>query len=124
VSNPDDGTLPAALRSLSLTQLPSRFYLVLQVAVPMAFQFGSWGWRRAAASMVVVSAFGVWALCEQRIDQSRGSDEAMSNPAPGALFRLLHTVAGVIAGLTGAGLVVDAIIRFLSVGFRCPGCAG
>jgi hypothetical protein len=123
-SNPDDGTLPAALRALSLTQLPARFYLVLQLAVPMAFQFWSWGWRRAAASMVLVSAFGVWALCVQRLDQSSGSDAAMSNPAPGRGFRLLHRAAGVVAGLTGAGLVVDGIIRFLSIVFKCPGCAG
>lgn len=122
VNAQDDGTLPAAIRALSVTQLPARFYLVLQLAVPMAFQFWSWGWHRAAALMILVSAFGVWALCEQRLGQS--GDAMMTDPAPGRGLRLLHAVAGLVAALTCAGLVLDTIVRFLSVVFKCPGCAG
>jgi hypothetical protein len=120
----DEQTLPAALRGLSLTQWPSRFYLVLQLAIPSAIQFSLWGWWRASAAMVVLSAFGVWALCEQRLDQSVAGETQMANPSPGRPLRMLHSVSGMIAGLTGAALMIDLVIRFLSIVFKCPGCAG
>lgn len=118
----DEATLPAALHSLALAQLPSRFYLGLQLALPAAVQFWAWGWPRTAGWMVVASAFGIWALGEQALDQ--GGDEMMGNGKPGWLTRIAHSVAGFEAGGLSAVLLLDLVVRFLSVVFRCPGCAG
>ena len=122
VSPPPDGTLVAALHTFAIRHVPARFYIALQLAAPAAIQCWAWGWRRAAASMVLVSAFGVWALCEQKLEQVGDTD--MGNPKPGILFRMVQRTAGILAGVMAAGLLFELFIRFMSLVFRCPGCAG
>lgn len=118
----DDATLSSALHSLALSQLPSRFYLSLQLALPAAAQAWVWGWPRIAAVLVVASAFGIWALSEQSLEQ--GGDESMGNGQPTRVLRGVHWIAGVVAGGMSAALVLDLMLRFFGVVFRCPGCAG
>lgn len=118
----DEKTLSAALHSLALSQLPSRFYLSLQLALPAAVQFWASGWFRSAACMVVASAFGIWALSEQALDQ--GGETTMGNGAPSRLLRGVHWVSGALAGGLSAVLLMDLMLRFFGLVFRCPGCAG
>ncbi|MEO8624545.1 MAG: hypothetical protein ABI625_25915 [bacterium] len=115
-------TLFAGLHSLAIQNVPSRFYLGLQLAAPAAIQLWSWGWKRSALWMVAASAFGVWALFEQKRDQA--SDTEMGNPPPGLAFRFGHRVAGVIAAATTLALLMELFFQFMGVAFRCPGCAG
>ena len=120
--NENTGTLGAELRSLALAHLPSRFYLALQLALPAAVQFWARGWTRTAACMVVASAFGIWALGEQALNES--GDAMMGNGPLKRTSRGIHWVAGVLAGGLSAVLVLDLMLRFFSLVFRCPGCAG
>ena len=117
-----DGTLVAGLHAFAIGHVPARFYLALQLAAPAAAQCWAWGWRRSAASMVLVSAFGVWALCEQIL--AHVGDTDMGNPKPGLGFRFAHRTAGLLAGTLAAGLVFELFVRIMSVVFKCPGCAG
>ncbi len=118
----DEATLSAALHSLALSHLPSQFYLGLQLALPAAVQFWAWGWHRSAGCMVVASAFGIWALGEQALDQA--GDTTMGNGPPGRLARAVHWTSGLVAGGLTAVLLLDLVLRFLGVVFKCPGCAG
>jgi len=119
---PGGPTLFAGLHSLAIRSVPSRFYLGLQLAAPAAIEFWSLGWKRSAFWMVAASAFGVWALFEQKLDQS--SDTEMGNPPPGVGFRVWHRVAGVVAGVTTLALLMEIFFQMMGVAFRCPGCAG
>ena len=81
----DDATLVAALQRCAVTQVPARFYLGLQLAIPAAIELWSLGWRRGAIAMLGVGAFGVWALFKQAIEQASAAD--MGNPAPSVWLR-------------------------------------
>ena len=111
-------TLSNTLRAVAEAHFPSQFYQVLQLAIPTAFELWSLGWYRSAAAMCAVSAFGVWALCEQR--RTAGEPPARSDVWFGGIRR----VAGTIAALTAVGIALDTFVRFMGVVFRCPGCAG
>ncbi len=111
---PHEPTLANTLRGLAEAQLPSRFYLVLQLAAPTGFELWSLGWHRSAMVMLAVSAFGVWALCEQQ----------RSALVPSAWIGVVRKSAGTLAALTAAGVALEAFLRLMSVVFRCPGCAG
>src|SRR5215211_6470133 len=63
-----DPTLGAILQQAAYAQLPSRFYALLQACMPLAVQCWSWGWHRTAGWLVVLSAFGIWALAQQQIE--------------------------------------------------------
>lgn len=121
-TRPEEGTLAAGLRTLALTQVPPRFYLALQLALPASVQLVMWGWTRTAIALVAVSAFGIWALFEQHQRQSR--DDDMANPAPGILFRVAQRIAATTASILSIGLLFESFVRLMSVAFKCPGCAG
>jgi hypothetical protein len=114
----DEQTLGALLRSIAYTRLPTQFYQVLQLAIPMAFQFWSYGLRRTALWMVVVSLFGIWALCVKRLEGTDPRDRRFAWPRIGRSLSLGG--AGALAGV----LAVETAIRFMAFVFRCPGCAG
>jgi hypothetical protein len=114
----DEATLGALLRSLPATKLPAQFYQLLQLAIPFAFQFWSYGWYRTAGWMIVTSLFGVWALCVQHLEDTDAHDRRF------VWQRIGRTVAKSAGGTLAAVLLVEGFVRFLSFVFRCPGCAG
>ncbi|MEP6491848.1 MAG: hypothetical protein ABJF01_04180 [bacterium] len=114
----DDQTLATLLRSIADTRLPTQFSQLLQLAIPFAVQFWSYGLHRTAGWMVVVSLFGLWALAVKRLD---GTDERDVRFTWARIGRYLTGRVG--TGLA-AVLTVEAVIRFMTFVFRCPGCAG
>lgn len=117
-----DATLVAELHAFAIRHVPARFYQALQLALPAAVSLSSLGWHRSAALMIAVSAFGVWALGEQRLEQAGDAD--MGDPPPGAWFHVVHRSAAVVAGLTIGILALELFIRLMTKIAACPGCAG
>jgi len=113
-----DPTLATLLHSVADTRLPTQFYQLLQLAIPFAIQFWSYGLHRTAGWMAVVSLFGMWALTVKRLDGTDKRDLRF------AWTRIGRFVTGRVGTLLAAGLAVDAVIRFMAFVFRCPGCAG
>lgn len=111
-------TLANTLRAVADAEMPARFYQVLQLALPSAYQLWGFGWHRSATLMVAVSAFGVWALCEQQ--RTSLENGARTARMVGGVRRL----AGAIATLTLCGLALETFLRLMGIVFRCPGCAG
>jgi hypothetical protein len=114
----DDQTLGALLRSVAYTRLPTQFYQMLQLAIPLAFQFWSYGLYRTALWMVVVSLFGIWALCVKRLDGTDPRDRRFAWPRIGRSLAL--GAGGALAGV----LMAEAALRFLAFALRCPRCIG
>jgi hypothetical protein len=113
-----DLTLDELLHSVAYTRLPTQFYQLLQLAIPLAAELWSWGWRQAAGWMVVVSLYGIWALCAKRLDEAE-PEERLSPWL--RIGRSLSKSAGMaVAGVLG----VAAIVRFLSFVLHSMCCAG
>ena len=113
-----DPTLDELLHSVAYTRLPAQFYQLLQLALPAAAELWSYGWYRSAGWMVVVSLYGIWALCAKRLDEA----EMERHPSPWlTIGRSVSKGAGI--ALAGA-LGIEGLVRILSFVFRCPGCAG
>ena len=111
-------TLGNALRAVADAQMPARFYQILQVALPGAYQLWGLGWHRSAAMCLAVSAFGVWALCEQQ-------RTTLEPPTRAAMVIVgVRRLAGTVAAVAVGGLAVQAFIGLMGIVFRCPGCAG
>ncbi len=113
-----DPTLDELLHSVAYTRLPSQFYQVLQLALPAAAELWSLGWHRSAGWMIVVSLYGIWALCAKRLDEM----ETDRRPSPWlTIGRSVTKGAGIaLAGVLG----IEGLVRILALVFRCPGCAG
>lgn len=121
----DDPTLANLLRSFAFGHFPTRFYQLLQLALPLAAQAWFIGFPRVAGWLLVLSAFGIWALCEQRVERDAlAVDVYHVDARPSTLARLARRVAGFSAGILAGGLAFEAFVRVLSVVFKCPGCAG
>jgi hypothetical protein len=114
----EEPTLATLLRSVAYTRLPTQFYQLLQLAIPMAFQFWSYGLHRTAGWMIVVSLFGLWALCVKRLENTDEHDVRFAWPRIGR--GLTKGIGGALAGI----LAIEAVVRFMTFVFRCPGCAG
>lgn len=114
----EEPTLVALLRSVAYTRLPTQFYQLLQLAIPFAVQFWSYGLHRTAGWMIVVSLFGLWALCVKRLEGADEHDVRFAWPRIGR--SLTKGLGGALAGI----LAIEAVIRFMAFVFRCPGCAG
>ncbi|MGQ0765569.1 MAG: hypothetical protein ACT4OZ_07885 [Gemmatimonadota bacterium] len=121
----EEPTLGAVLRGFAADQLPTRFHQFLQLGIPAAVQFAIWGAWPAAGLSLSLSAFGVWALCEQRLT---AADDQMQLVPVGERSRRLLTAARALSGAAAGGgaavLLVLAIVKVLGIVFRCPGCAG
>jgi hypothetical protein len=134
----DEPTLANVLRSVAYAHLPTRFYQLLQFGIPLGYQAWLWGWPRLAGWMAVLSAFGIWALCEQRLDQERRWE---SHRPPQAVVPAKRVAGGGGGGGPGAarvgrGVVIEGVgkhnyqvlyrpgVQLMSMVFKCPGCAG
>jgi hypothetical protein len=113
-----DPTLDELLHSVAYTRLPTQFYQLLQLAIPLAAELWSKGWHQSAGWAALVSLYGVWALCAKRIDEA--DPEERISPWP-RIGRSVTKGAGI--ALTCV-LGVAAIVKVLSFVFHCPGCAG
>jgi hypothetical protein len=114
----EEPTLGALLRSVAYHRLPTQFYQMLQMAIPFAAQLWFWGWKRSAGWMVVVSLFGLWALCEQRVDE-------LGEESPRAVWpRIARRLTGAVGALLAGGLALEGFVQLMRLVFKCPGCAG
>jgi hypothetical protein len=114
----NDVTLDELLHSAAYTGLPTQFYQLLQLAIPLAAELWSVGWHQWAGWMALVSLYGAWALCAKRIDEAETDDRLSPWLSVG---RSITKGAGLALG---GVLGVTAIVKILSLGFHCPGCAG
>jgi len=114
----EEPTLSALLRSVAYTRLPTQFYQLLQLAIPFAVQFWSYGLHRTAGWMIVVSLFGLWALCVKRLEGTDERDVRFAWPRIGR--SLTKGLGAALAGI----LAIEGIVRLMTFVFRCPGCAG
>jgi hypothetical protein len=113
-----DLTLDELLHSVAYTKLPTQFYGLLQLAIPAAAELWHYGWYRSAGWMVVVSLYGIWALCAKRIDEAE-PDERVS-----PWWRIGRSVTkGLGLSLTGV-VAVLTVVRLLSFVFHNLGGAG
>jgi hypothetical protein len=118
-------TLGAALTRFASDELPSRFHQFLQLGIPAAYQFWAWGLPRTAAWSVVLSLFGIWALCEQALERrSELARLEWRSNGSGGVLRFLRRAAGTVAGLGAAALFAEGVLYLLGAVFKCPGCAG
>ena len=120
---PRDATLDVLLRRFAFAQLPSRFYLVLQVSAPLAIQAWQFGWHRTAGWMFALGSFGVWAIAQQRL---QGHADLLSEtaPPPSRMWRVLRRTAAIATGLTAGLLLAEGFVQIMARIFICPGCAG
>jgi hypothetical protein len=116
----EEPTLGAMLRSVAYTRLPTQFYQLLQLAIPFAVQFWSYGLYRTAGWMIVVSLFGMWALCVKRLDR----DDVDARSPRFAWLRIGRAVTSGVGGALAACLALEGFVRFMAFVFHCPGCAG
>jgi hypothetical protein len=121
----DEPTLPNLLRSFALGHVPTRFYQLLQFALPLSAQAWLLGFPRVAGWLLVLSALGIWALAAQRMERdSLAVDVYAVETHPSKIARIARRLAGFTAGAVAGGLAVEAFVNLLSVVFKCPGCAG
>jgi hypothetical protein len=113
-----DLTLDELLHSVAYTRLPTQFYQLLQLAIPLAAELWSIGWRQSAGWAALVSLYGIWALCAKRIDESE--PEARLSPWLHVGRRVAKGAGLALAGVLG----IAGIVKILSFFFHCPGCAG
>ena len=83
------------------------------------------GFPRVAGWLLVLSAFGIWALSAQRMERdSLAVDVYDVDARPSTFARVARRLAGFTAGALAGGLAIEAVVKLLSVVFKCPGCAG
>lgn len=119
-------TLGSLLQRAAFAQLPARFYELLQLSLPFAFQFWTWGWYRTAGWFVVASSFGVWGLAQQELE---GYADADGLPRPPSrisrrIWRLARGVAATLGSLVTLGLLLEGFAQLMAGVFKCPGCSG
>jgi len=113
-----DLTLDELLHSAAYTGLPTQFYQLLQLAIPLAAELWSIGWHQSAGGMALVRLYGMWALFAKRIDEAE-ADERLSRWL--TIGRRLTKSAGLaLGGVLGA----LAILRLFGVLFHGLCCSG
>lgn len=119
-------TLGDLLFRVAFAQLPSRFYGLLQLCMPVAIQFWTAGWHRTAGWFFAASSFGLWALAQQRL--AGHADAGATERTPTARWRRVWQIiwrgSAVVASLTTFVLVGEAFAQLMARVFNCPGCAG
>jgi hypothetical protein len=113
-----DPTLDELLHSVAYTRLPAQFYQLLQLAIPLAAELWSWGWRLSAGWMTLLSLYGLWALCAKRIDEAE-SDAHLSP------WLQIGRAATKGTGLALGGILgVVTILRLFGLIFHGLCCSG
>ena len=115
-------TLGHTLRRAAYGQLPSRFYLALEFAAPLAIQAALDGWYRVAGWLCVISCFGLWALGQQQV--AGYADRLESLGPPSRAWRYLRRGAAIGGSSLAVLLGAEAFVRLMAAVFKCPGCAG
>ena len=104
VEHSQEPTLGVVLRSVVVREIPERFFLLIQLAAPWAFQFARLGWWNSARAMAAISAFGVWGLCEHRL---------LSGETTGWKARILR--AGRLCGAIATAGILGAFLQHLMI---------
>ena len=104
-------TLEDLCRAFAAGHLPTRFYQLLHIALPIGIQLWQWNWPRLALLMFTVTAFAVWALCEKHRHGLNAHRHA------GLVAGIRH-VAAATAIVIGGSLALETFVRVLASGWR------
>ena len=111
-------TLAAVLTRAVRTTVPTRLYLLLHLAFPLAVDFAFRGWWRTAIAATALTAFGAWGVADRWLWDMSDDVPGSSPRWPVTLARIGRALAGTIAG-SGAGLLLLEL--FLRVLGDAPG---
>ena len=121
----DEQSLGAVARRAVAAQLPSRFYAILQVGLPVAIQSWTWGWHRTAGWSAVAALFGLWAIAQQHVEGYDDDGIAVPPRATGrGAWKILRGIAAAAGTILVLGLTLEAFAQLMAVFFKCPGCSG
>jgi hypothetical protein len=104
---PTEPTFAALATSAARRLVPSRVWLGLQLALPIAADFALRGWWRPAALGVALSLAGVWGVVDQWLWRRAPAGRVA------ATGRALRVVAAAGAIALGAVLLLDVFFRVL-----------
>jgi hypothetical protein len=125
LDEPEEPTLGAAIRQIARVELPSRFYLLMQLAIPAAVQCAVWGAWRIAGWLIVISTYGLWSLAHQRVESEEGVASIGVAPEQGTRWlRFARNAAATIGTIVGGGLMLEMFAQALRQVFGHPGGAG
>jgi hypothetical protein len=113
-------TLAALATRFVRRTVPHQLFQVMQLALPLAVDFAWRDWWRGAGWAFAVTAFGAWGLADRWLAQreldalhaSPTSDPAQGKTA-GRIARTVRAVAGTVATLLPALLLLDLFLRLL-----------
>ena len=100
-------TLAAVATGYARRMVPSRAWLALQLALPWAVDFAMRGWWRAGGACLAFSLAGAWGLLDQWVWRREPTG------TPRRIGHVLRIMAGTLAALITAGLLLDAFLRLL-----------
>ena len=101
-------TLGALTTRFVRTTVPRRLYQLLHLALPVAIDVALRGWWRTAGWSLAIAAFGAWGLADRWL-----ADSAADNPQRARWVRGVRIVAGMLAVVPPAILVLEAFLRLL-----------
>ena len=104
-------TLAAVLTHAVRTTVPTRLYLLLHLAFPLAVDFAFRGWWRPAAAAVAVTAFGAWGLADRWLWDAAA--DAQPRGWRTGVVRLGRAVAGTVVATLSAVLLLELFLRLL-----------
>ena len=90
------------------TTLPRRLYQILNLALPVAIDFAMRGWWRGAGWSLAIASFGAWGLADHWMAES-----AADHPSRARWIRVVRVIAGGLAVIPPAVLVLEAFLRLL-----------
>lgn len=101
-------TLGTLLTHYARTAVPSRLYVLLQLGIPVALDFGLHGYWRVAAWGVAISSLGAWGLTDRWLFVHPGRELGRAR-----LMRYARIASGVVAAIIPALLFVQLFLRLL-----------
>lgn len=104
-------TLAVVLTDAVRVAVPTRLYLLLHLAFPLAVDFAFRGWWRPAAAATAVTAFGAWGLADRWLwtatEDDRPQDWRMRTARVG------RAVTGTVAATVASVLLLELFLRVL-----------